>query len=1413
MGKAFLRVRKPSQTTQDGIAVDAIASADCDAGLTEVEITGTDPENSRINLCNKVKVYSDGVDITTSKAIEIVGIVVTDDSDGKNKLEELRVVKRGSGISGSLEVRILNKTGTDYANAAHYVTGSITLGGGDPLTELILISEDGQDSGNVDGLFLKLDNKANFSDKDDLAPDFTEFFNKGAFEDVKEIKLFDPYKKKIDYSDIKAFGTKAISSIGQYAALSSIKQIKSQTAQANKALEVQAAQAVKINITRKAGYESDKILAEQGATDDYYAALEAWQTNWGTDITSMSTYQDPDGAPVDPVWSAAVRAVSNVFDLYRSYGISIPQFNASPNASLINRFETLTGNTFPSVGTPQYPQSPTYLNETFKPISTPKNLDVYEKIAQGFLIKTICFAAIATLGGIFNRLSGTGSAFSKSSANKVNYAARCWSENNRDGLYTSWWKSEMRSHDLFAQLLTIFNSIKSIAGALSKKEEYPGVSEENFNRLDALVNAGIAAGYIESLKSLYELLGNWVNLYTTNKTNQSPSSYGFSQPRDLTRFIQKLEIIRGRIAVELDGVAYNWQREAGSSTLEASQIQPRITLARKPKAINKKVSLPSYIKQADITNRGVFLPGGYFSGSSISDITLAKAQGLDLTHGFADQLPTYGLETATIIPTIKVNVKFGYLDNVVIDDGGGGFYWNSMSAIVRVPANLWFNVGTGESILIGGQTTEDISKPSIKDGDHNKEASAEINDPRLNGTNLRDKYKGIADSLSSFSSDICGKLKAEANSFDFVIEKLAETSSEKVNLSDDNDTYGSLIKIKTWTPSLGECSNQEIQKIDGELARTFFRDPGAYAIKLAPQTAKESVCKKVSCGVAHIYSQPPMVDELPEAPMCGDVTVKYNLHPTAEWRITKANRGTFFDGLMAGKSSMDISSSLRIKDGKDQTWSFGRAAGTDGDITLPAVFGNYTFAFENSTTGKKSILASLFGAIVRIGSLGLLATEKSLKDPRISTPINAYHQVLLNSYNANRLFRGENYIYDNTTNYELALDSKPTLAPSKNNKNLWSPQDTSNYFVSHSDSLKAGYDAVVAAGGQYQLKKALAAGDLDAREITPLLSVQQTFSGMCYPIVKQWDIARRPYRKIVGPLSLDTWGPTSNNHQKHEEFSIGRKDGQAGGHLPPDGAALGKADDSTREAGSKLGINANEDVFISETPYFEGIHRAIKQEINSISSHVTRFEIEDINLSVEIDENRMGLLAGDGNPLDQDTVNNNTIAHLQDSYCIDVNGYKTEADKGRGKGGWTQPNGNTEAWDSNNLKSKYKVPNYYWGYAFGNNYISGAQGDSTGQALTNAEIEYKTYTDNVNVFHLTGHPIFKTGIRTDPIATYEKTGYSNVSENAATTAAGALLEAVSAWSGAKPKLDSEGNSLARSGIDTSKSNRVDATWD
>ena len=77
-----------------------------------------------------------------------------------------------------------------------------------------------------------------------------------------------------------------------------------------------------INIQLKAGYEADKIYAEFEALDNYYIDIEEWQSRTDLDILDFS---DPvDGPPSTPVWDAAVKATSNLLDLYKALMYPIP---------------------------------------------------------------------------------------------------------------------------------------------------------------------------------------------------------------------------------------------------------------------------------------------------------------------------------------------------------------------------------------------------------------------------------------------------------------------------------------------------------------------------------------------------------------------------------------------------------------------------------------------------------------------------------------------------------------------------------------------------------------------------------------------------------------------------------------------------------------------------------------------------------------------------------------------------------------------------------------------------------------------------------------------------------------------------------------------------------------------------------
>ena len=168
---------------------------------------------------------------------------------------------------------------------------------------------------------------------------------------------------------------------------------------------------------------------------------------------------------------------------------------------------------------------------------------------------------------------------------------------------------------------------------------------------------------------------------------------------------------------------------------------------------------------------------------------------------------------------------------------------------------MWFNVDNKtRSILADGQTSENVNEPDLNANEHKLGADAEINDGNYAGSDLNKKYGHIASSLAAFSNDITKKLVAESKNTNNVIEYLKNTSTKDPHYGVDAATFEGLVSIKTWTPTLGECSNQEIQKIDDDLAKTFFVDLSAYQIKINPQRTKNFFARKKLWCCARLFS-------------------------------------------------------------------------------------------------------------------------------------------------------------------------------------------------------------------------------------------------------------------------------------------------------------------------------------------------------------------------------------------------------------------------------------------------------------------------------------------------------------------------------------------------------------------------------
>ena len=90
--------------------------------ITIVDITGQDTKNPRVSLnTTEVKLYNGTDDVTTARGVELHAIIIKEnDGDAFGKLEEIRVIKQGTGVLSADRVRILIKDKTDYTNASWY---------------------------------------------------------------------------------------------------------------------------------------------------------------------------------------------------------------------------------------------------------------------------------------------------------------------------------------------------------------------------------------------------------------------------------------------------------------------------------------------------------------------------------------------------------------------------------------------------------------------------------------------------------------------------------------------------------------------------------------------------------------------------------------------------------------------------------------------------------------------------------------------------------------------------------------------------------------------------------------------------------------------------------------------------------------------------------------------------------------------------------------------------------------------------------------------------------------------------------------------------------------------------------------------------------------------------------------------
>jgi hypothetical protein len=1459
MGKVFLRVKT---NNNDGIPTDAVAFVKGSGTANHGSVD--DAKNPRIKKIIGTVNHNGGSGFT-AEAI----IILNDGSDSVGKIDTVRVLTRGSGYTTPPTV-----TFGDSAEGGF----TVVLGTGEPTRESILIAQDGHRK-NTEGqsLFLTQTGGVPEATADgkpgtgSTIPDFAGFFKSGGVK-ASEFPIFNPYQKHIDYKDLTGFGKNAITTAGMFASLSSISEMRTQVAETNKKIIASNKSAIAFNVELTKGYESDRIAAEEKIRQAFEDDLAAFQEGTGKDVLQFSHNLEGTAA-VDPVWHSISTTISNLLPFFqaiaRATGDPIPGVatNFARNSDAIAFYNSLDSTQsseafFPSMGTPRYPSKPNFRNENQSQVSLPSSVGVAETVAKGFILKALCFAGFAALGHLYELLSKNNSSSSFSSVIKVYHSPNCFAPKDTDGVFVEWFKTSCRQHDIIGNLHTmvvgVYAVYSSIAGLLTGSNKV--WKTEEARKVQAMMAAAAASSMVESLKSTYSLLTEWVETCSGHEKWNSSGEEGFTY--DQKAYIQRLDVVRGCIAVKLDEIAYYYLNGYTDETRGAGKFQ---------------VLMTAYGGSGYM---GHMNTNGASSGSFDPQKSLYKKENIAAKNaGFGQldkaelystsplEVQIYGNKTALVPAQVVVFFLKGELTDIEIPRSppidevvqprkeGKGFIF---APVVRI--NPWVLMPKADKvswIVVDAHHTKrgysekalDISKKGLA-----REAKNEINVEIMEGDGaaVLSKYEGILEDLKGYISDVLPTLltgsllkkgkkgqeyslsKNDVNGrnlntvrygFGFELgEKHVDMITVPwrpgmVNLKDlrvnillkvyDSNIEAALEKklcaLDFFSFDMGKCDETMLDSMNDDLANTFFQDPTAYMNATIKQRVNESICQKKACGVVHAYSEAPAI-QMPndETPICGNSTIVYNMHPTAEWWFNRDGGDASIMQRLLGQNN--INGDLRISDLKGHLdWPMGNL----GDSSVPPVFGNWTVILgndkdERSTLGKG--FSFIWGGATQLATFGQ-ARKVHLFNPVINVPFRNQLLVaggaarraviaenLLVTYNAKRLYYPEEFmkktgsgsdttkgqVDDDTAHGEIAK-RKTSLDAGE----YWSSNSSKKFIDEHQESLKKAYGMVVAAGGKNAWDNDIAG----AYKVEPILSKTQTFSGMCYPHITQYDVGKEAY--LIGALpngayeSLGEWHPTANAWQDQQEISIGREtsnalDQSSEGSYLSKGQIL-KSKHSTNEAADKTvtdtrgstlaGYGSNKEVYMSKHTEWKSLVDKLYTRVEAESKKWPLVHIEDISYHFKIKAS--GLKAGSDNFYQNDTeVLGMTEASIAKT-TMNVQGYVAEATEAYNNGGiWvnTYADGRKEPFDSDNLKAKHRIPYLKDKKTIGptsSSMISGALKNNKADAYASAEDQYENYTGYVNMFHYTGVATYKDGVRhiteIETLGTYkkpwEKTGY------------------------------------------------------
>lgn len=586
-----------------------------------------------------------------------------------------------------------------------------------------------------------------------------------------------------------------------------------------------------------------------------------------------------------------------------------------------------------------------------------------------------------------------------------------------------------------------------------------------------------------------------------------------------------------------------------------------------------------------------------------------------------------------------------------------------------------------------------------------------------------------------------------------------------------NPDVEKLTSIDIFGARRGYCSSKEIKKIDEKLSKTAFGSLASYAAFIQEQTIREGVCRKTSCGAVQANM---VIPSMGGENLCGNIHLKWNFHPAATYRDAESAEGKFL-GHILNKNRTNITKNLAVEKSAVYKWSDypSTPVGNVGNIALPRVFGNYTFALKHGN--ERSFLGSLFKSIFASITFGASENLYAAKNPTIDSTLVPYTKLLLSRYHLERLdWLGRSTVNDDGGDVSIVPQNSyiPTSSFSPED-DYWKPSDSKNLVLSQRDTLKSEYEAVVAAGGHSSWKKQ-AHNSID---ISPRLSFSRNLTGLCHPIVKEYGVAKRKWvQREEGPLH-ESWQPYANIRKEKQEISIGHKESSDG--MPAENSFVLTENPSSSTAISNKKNVTSSSQYKSSTWIDKGhpwriLVEGLDSKLQESSKFYKQINIEDIAYVATIRES--GLKAGGMDIADGPDFISNLGEHELLSHSIDVSGYVKHAIKNPNS--WTYGTKKTEEpWDGTHAKDIYRIPQHVNGFWAGASMITGELKPNEAEAFASAKEQYKGYLKYGNKYNYSGQGVTQDGVLKESTTIYEGVGYDKTNVASAQTAAKAALDA------------------------------------